>query len=375
MVLITRCPACGYTLRFADDQAGQTVRCFSCEAACTVPPAEGPESGASLPDVETATPDYSVKSQPLASPDAVLDTNPGQDTPAAESELTDLLDDAVPDTSPARDASAAASDLAIPSTETPLLDSWWAQTATGDEYGPVTKSELENWARDGRIDHTFRLRQGQGMWHPAADTFPDLPDALENDTRFAPVSAADNSPFAPATIADDSPFQSTDSSNPFQPPRQEELIAPAAITDFADEQSVERLRERVRWPALFLIIFACLMMLFQVVVNGFNLAVGNFNLGVNPFAIQTGVTAVATIIGLVISLGSSIVTLFGAIKMRQLQSYGFAVTACVLPMIPCINSCCCVLALPFSTWGLVVLLDPNVRSLFNQPVAIVKPVS
>ena len=349
MVLITRCPACGYTLRFADDQAGQTVRCFSCEAACTVPSTEG-SSGAPIPDELTNKSDSSE-----------LDHAPAT-----------LVDAPV---NPPKNQQTNQSAFAAPSTEMPLPDSWWAQTATGDEYGPVTKSELEAWVRDGRIDHTFRLRQGQGMWHPASDIFPDVPDALENNTRFAPVSAADNSPFAPATIADDNPFQLTDSSNPFQPPRQEELIAPVATTDFADEQSVERLRKRVRWPALFLIIFACLMMLFQVVVNGFNLAAGNFNLGVNPFAIQTGVTAAATIIGLVISLGSSIVTLFGAIKMRQLQSYGFAVTACVLPMIPCINSCCCALALPFSTWGLVVLLDPNVRSLFNQPVAIDKPVA
>jgi hypothetical protein len=217
------------------------------------------------------------------------------------------------------------------------------------------------------------------MWHPATDVFTDLPGAPATDTTPAPKSGEDNSPFAPVTLVDDSPFQSTDSSNPFQPPRQEELIAPAATTDFADEQSAEQLRKRVRWPALFLIICGCLTLLLQmlqIVGYGFNLADGFMNQGRNPFAIQRANSSlILTITFLVISLGSSIVTVYGAFKMRQLRSYGFAVTACVLPMIPCMTSCCCGLALPFSIWGLVVLLDPNVRSLFDQPVAMDKPVA
>ncbi|MEE3368049.1 MAG: hypothetical protein VX346_01765 [Planctomycetota bacterium] len=356
MVLITRCPACGYTLRFADDQAGQSVRCFSCQAECTLPSTDAPATSTQIPDQQTGSPDSSE----LDHASTAGDTKP---------------------------------------TETSLSDRWWARTATGEEYGPVTKLELENWVGQGRIDPTFQLRQGQGLWHPAVDILPELagtsatdptsvpvsladdspfaPATIADDSPFAPATIADDSPFAPATIADDSAFQSADPSNPFQPPRQEHSFD---TTQILDAPSAKRLRERVRWPALFLIIISCLMILFQITVNGINLWSGNFGLnqGMAPFRMQmdsVAISIVATVIGLVISLGSSILTLIGALRMRQLKSYGLAVTACVLPMIPCINSCCCVIALPFGTWGLVVLLDPQVRDLFNQPVAFDEPTS
>ena len=37
MVLTIRCPECGYSLRFADELAGHSVRCFNCENECTLP--------------------------------------------------------------------------------------------------------------------------------------------------------------------------------------------------------------------------------------------------------------------------------------------------------------------------------------------------
>ncbi|HLW64097.1 MAG TPA: hypothetical protein VKS79_02180 [Gemmataceae bacterium] len=52
----------------------------------------------------------------------------------------------------------------------------------------------------------------------------------------------------------------------------------------------------------------------------------------------------------------------GAIKMRRLESYGLALTACILSIIPC--SGCCILGLVFGIWGLVVLNDQDVKSSF-----------
>jgi hypothetical protein len=302
------------------------VRCFSCQAECTLPTEDTPESGTQLPDEQTGTPD-------------------------------------------SRELDHASTAAGSSSAESPLPDQWWAQTAAGDKYGPVTKLELDNWVQAGRIDHTFRLRQGQGMWHPATDIFAGLPNA---PAATAPESGEDNSLFAPVTLVDDSPFQSTNSSNPFQPPRQDHLSQAPVTTGILNEPSAEQLRNRVQLPAVFLIIYACLTLLLQIVAHGFSLAAGNglMDQGMNPFAIRgANSSLIVTIAVLVISLGLPIVTVYGAFKMRQLRSYGFAVTACILPMIPCINSCCCGLALPFSIWGLVVLLDPNVRSLFDQPVA------
>ena len=71
--------------------------------------------------------------------------------------------------------------------------------------------------------------------------------------------------------------------------------------------------------------------------------------------------------GLVIALVALIcggLILLGAIKMKNLQSRGLAMTAAILGIIPC-TSACCLLGIPFGIWGLVVMNDPNVRPYFK----------
>jgi predicted Zn finger-like uncharacterized protein len=53
----------------------------------------------------------------------------------------------------------------------------------------------------------------------------------------------------------------------------------------------------------------------------------------------------------------------GAVQMSQLRAYGFAMTACIVAMIPA--SGCCILGLPFGVWGLVTLLREDVKNAFN----------
>jgi hypothetical protein len=60
-----------------------------------------------------------------------------------------------------------------------------------------------------------------------------------------------------------------------------------------------------------------------------------------------------------------IVILLGALRMKALENYGFAMTATILAMIPCISPCC-LLGLPIGIWALVVLLDQNVKSAFRS---------
>jgi hypothetical protein len=66
-----------------------------------------------------------------------------------------------------------------------------------------------------------------------------------------------------------------------------------------------------------------------------------------------------------VSLICSFLIVLGAGKMKQLRGYGLAVTASVLSMIPCTNSCCC-LATPFGIWALVVLLNSDVKLAFTR---------
>lgn len=69
-------------------------------------------------------------------------------------------------------------------------------------------------------------------------------------------------------------------------------------------------------------------------------------------------------LGGVIVLATSAVTIFGAIKMRQLQSFGLAMAASILALLPCVGPCCCI-GIPVGIWCLVVLNKPEVKSAFK----------
>jgi len=53
----------------------------------------------------------------------------------------------------------------------------------------------------------------------------------------------------------------------------------------------------------------------------------------------------------------------GAVQMLRRRTYPLAITGSIVAMLPC--SPCCVLGLPFGIWSLIVLLKPEVHSLFK----------
>jgi hypothetical protein len=55
---------------------------------------------------------------------------------------------------------------------------------------------------------------------------------------------------------------------------------------------------------------------------------------------------------------------FGALKMRNLQSYNLAMAACIVGIIPCCYSCCCIFTMTGGIWGLVMLMKPEVKGAF-----------
>ena len=79
--------------------------------------------------------------------------------------------------------------------------------------------------------------------------------------------------------------------------------------------------------------------------------------------VQLILSGFQAVIGVVVS----ILILIGGIKMRRLESQGWATAAAVMAMIPCISPCC-LLGLPFGIWALVTMGDPQVKSAFGGPV-------
>lgn len=66
-------------------------------------------------------------------------------------------------------APSAVPTAAIPETE------WYMRTPEGHTYGPVKKSELDNWAAEGRMAADCLLSQSaSGPWSPATQLFPAL---------------------------------------------------------------------------------------------------------------------------------------------------------------------------------------------------------
>jgi hypothetical protein len=124
--------------------------------------------------------------------------------------------------------------------------------------------------------------------------------------------------------------------------------------------------QRVSAPATCLIITAVLGLgLHLLGILGAMLNVGLAGAGMHrnhvPDIVFTGPVALAQGgIGIILS----IVVLIGAIKMKGLENYGFAMAASIIALIPCISPCC-LLGIPFGIWALVVLSDPIVKSSFK----------
>lgn len=77
-------------------------------------------------------------------------------------------------------------------------------------------------------------------------------------------------------------------------------------------------------------------------------------------AMQTGPLHYVT--GL-LGIGISGLTIFGALKMRGLESYGLAMASAIAALIPC-GGCCCI-PLPLGIWALVLLIKPEIKSQFR----------
>lgn len=123
---------------------------------------------------------------------------------------------------------------------------------------------------------------------------------------------------------------------------------------------------KVSTPGLVLAIVSVLGILWSLL----SLLLNILGVGVGSFAPAAGderfVNMFSGGIAIVFAILALIfwgVVLFGALKMRALESYGLAMAAAILAMLPC--GCCCIVGLPVGIWCLVVLMDQNVKAQFR----------
>jgi hypothetical protein len=123
---------------------------------------------------------------------------------------------------------------------------------------------------------------------------------------------------------------------------------------------------KVAGPAIGLIVLASLGIFLQLISALSNLFVGGVGLtqgsdeAIVQGLLQGGLGLVMNCVGALV--GAFII--FGALKMKNLQSYGLAMAAAILAIIPCLSPCC-LLGLPIGIWSLVVLMDDNVKRSFH----------
>jgi hypothetical protein len=145
----------------------------------------------------------------------------------------------------------------------------------------------------------------------------------------------------------------------------------------------EAVRRRVRGPAGALALSGLLTLLSSLAVllwAGWMLmrvvstpkekqttTVGGMTMTMTPHTDQLPSPAVLGLLlaGQALALGAGGVTLLGAVALRRLEYYRFAVAGSALALVPC--SLAWPVGLPLGLWALAVLRRPEVRSAFDQP--------
>ena len=118
-----RCPGCGRALRLSKEHAGKQIRCPACQQVCVAPPA--------LDELD----------------------------PGARQEHQSQADSNDP--------------------------TWYLRPPDGPMYGPVHRSELAQWAQEGRITADCELGESAvGPWHPADSAVVEYTDAHSGAGRL-----------------------------------------------------------------------------------------------------------------------------------------------------------------------------------------------
>lgn len=135
------CDTCQKKLRVPDTAAGKRIKCPKCQGVIGVPAAEG--AAAPVAKTPAPTPVATPTPTPAATPTAVAKT-------------------------PATPAAKAVVKAKVP-------ENWYVQTEDGEQYGPVSREDLDAWHAEGRVTaDTQLLLEGSAQWQWATDIYPDL---------------------------------------------------------------------------------------------------------------------------------------------------------------------------------------------------------
>jgi hypothetical protein len=136
------------------------------------------------------------------------------------------------------------------------------------------------------------------------------------------------------------------------------------------------IKEQLNVPSLILLIGAVLGVLMNLMGMVQNMLGGNSLKNIPPEMLNKpemrqmlplieGLQKTGPFFSL-INIGLCAFIAFGALKMRNLQSYTVAMVAAIFGIIPCCQSCCCIITMVGGIWALVVLMKPEVKAAFTN---------
>jgi len=217
------------------------------------------------------------------------------------------------------------------------------------EYGPVTADQIRQWIAEGRVNaQTMAQAAGDTSWKPISE-FSEFAYAL-------PGSAAAPPPGAPITPP---PIGAAPSPGTFP------------MSDLGRAQALSA----VSGPAIGLMVVSGLGILFSIFgmlsgILGFNNTAELDKLlsGQSPQTIQlieTMSSGSFSVFKGILDVALAGFILFGAIKMKKLESHGLCMAASILAVVPCCSPCCCVISIPIGIWALVIINRDDVKSFFT----------
>jgi hypothetical protein len=212
------------------------------------------------------------------------------------------------------------------------------------EYGPVTSDQIRQWIRENRLNRASLAEPaGTSGWRPLGEL-----------SEFADVLAAQSAPSLP----------------PAQGP------IPGHETSVSGASEIP---PSLTLPGVLLTVYSILMLLLSVVSLVGRGAMAGALKGVSlpanlpPQVREILGNAIAAMqtpgTGFYVQMSLSIVAYTimaaGGIFMMQRRLRPLALAGAILAVIPCHQSCCCLIGLPIGLWCLILLMKPEVTRTFR----------
>jgi len=143
-----KCSHCDGKFRVPDKFAGKRAKCPKCQGSIAIP--AGKQPAAETPKAQAAK----VAKEPGATKRAATPQQAQRSTPQKKE--------------PKRH----------PPAKKPSPEEWYLQTEDGQQYGPISREELDEWVAEGRVDTECQiLREGWDQWRWAEDVYPELAES------------------------------------------------------------------------------------------------------------------------------------------------------------------------------------------------------